>query len=81
MEAEYITLAHGMQELLPIRWLVEELADTMFLDQPQEMLVSTVWEDNNGALILANNSLPQMTPRSKYIGVKYHWFRSWINKS
>eukprot|EP00957_Ditylum_brightwellii_P148384 11296925-Ditylum_brightwellii.AAC.1 len=80
MEAEYIALAHSMQELLPIMWLVEELADALPLDQLQETLVSTVLKDNNGALILANNSLPQMTPRSKYIGVKYHWFSSWINK-
>eukprot|EP00957_Ditylum_brightwellii_P150278 11444493-Ditylum_brightwellii.AAC.1 len=39
------------------RWLVEELADALSLDQPQETLVSTVWEDNNGTLILANSPL------------------------
>jgi len=35
-----------------------------------------VWEDNQGALTLANMELPRMTPRSKHIEVKYHWFWS-----
>jgi hypothetical protein len=36
------------------------------------MIHSTVYEDNAGALSLAN--APQMTPRNKHIGVKYHHF-------
>ena len=37
---------------------------------------TTVWEDNSGALTLANLEPGRMTPRSKHYGVKYHWFRS-----
>jgi hypothetical protein len=37
---------------------------------------TTVWEDNNGALSLANMEPGRMTPRSKHYAVKYHWFRS-----
>eukprot|EP00957_Ditylum_brightwellii_P162169 12347585-Ditylum_brightwellii.AAC.1 len=40
---------------------------------------STRKEDNNGALILANSPIPHMTPCSKHIGVKYHWFYFWID--
>ena len=42
------------------------------------MVHSTVFEDNNGALGLA--TAPKMTPRTKHIGIKYHWFKSHIGK-
>ena len=37
-----------------------------------------VWEDNEAALKHAGTSLPKMTPRTKHIGVKYHWFKSHV---
>ena len=37
---------------------------------------TTVWEDNMGALTLANLGPGQNTPRSKFYDVKVHWFRS-----
>jgi hypothetical protein len=40
---------------------------------------TTVWEDNNGALMLTNLEAGRMTPRSKHYAVKYHWFRSHLN--
>ena len=36
---------------------------------------TTVWEDNVGALTLANLEPGQSTPRSKFYDVKVHWFR------
>ena len=38
----------------------------------------TIWEDNIGALTLSHLELPRMTPRSKHIGIKYHWFREHV---
>jgi hypothetical protein len=38
-------------------------------------------KDNVGALTLANLELPQMTPRSKAIGVRYHWFRQYVSQN
>ena len=43
--------------------------------------ISTVFEDNMPALILATTDPPRMTPRSKHMGVKYHWFRSHLSPS
>ncbi len=40
------------------------------------MVHSTIFEDNNGALILATQ--PKLTPRTKHIAVKYHWHKSKI---
>ena len=42
---------------------------------------TTIWEDNVGAMTLANLELPQMTPRSKAIGVHYHWFCQYVSQN
>eukprot|EP00957_Ditylum_brightwellii_P163603 12456758-Ditylum_brightwellii.AAC.1 len=68
-----------MRELLPVRWLMEELATTLKLERDSLSTISTMWEDNQGAFMLANAPMPRMTPCSKYIGIKYHWIRSWID--
>lgn len=75
-EAEYVALSTAMRELLPLRRLVKEVADSLKIERSELMKVSSVWEDNNAAIILANAEYPNMTPRSKHIAVKYHWFRS-----
>ena len=41
------------------------------------LMQSTVFEDNNGALGLATS--PKLTPCTKHIAVKYHFFRSYIS--
>ena len=57
------------------------MADSLKLDCSELTKVSsTVWEDNNAAIILANAEYPNMTPRSKHIGIKYHWFRSHLKQ-
>ena len=77
MEAEYIALSQSMRELLPLRALVKEMATAMAFNQTFAIRThSTVFEDNNGALILASS--PRMTPRSKHIALKYHFFRSHV---
>ena len=37
------------------------------------MSSSTIYEDNNGSIVVA--TIPRMTPTSNHISVKYHWFR------
>ena len=77
MEAEYIALSTSMRDLVPLRQLVEEIA--IAIDATERLVVrthSTVFEDNNGALALAN--LPRLTPRSKHIAVRMHWFREHV---
>ena len=75
MEAEYIACSTAMRELLPIRELMTSLAGHLGIEIDEVSTVSCVWEDNNGALTLANATYPSMTPRSKHFAVKYHWFR------
>ena len=39
---------------------------------------STVYEDNEACLKFAR--MPKLTPRTKHIGVPYHWFRTQIER-
>ena len=40
--------------------------------------IRTVYEDNNGAIVMTTS--PRMTPTSKHIAVKYHWFKQHVGK-
>jgi hypothetical protein len=79
LESEYIALSQAMRDLLPMRRLLQEIAKEMKLEFGKPALVhSTIFEDNNGALGLA--TAPKLSPRTKHIGVKYHWFKSHIGE-
>ena len=82
-EAEYIALSHALRALLPIRSTLLELLAA--IDLPSSLKVSVpssvlshfktlVHEDNNSALMLANDQ--RVTPRTKHYAVKLHWFWS-----
>ena len=77
-EAEYIALSQAMRELLPLRRLLLEIALAMELPGVKDSVIkSTVFEDNNGAIATAKSV--KMTPRTKQIAVKYHFFKSHIS--
>jgi hypothetical protein len=80
MEAEYIALSTAMRAFLPIRHVLHELVTAFHLPIDKENYISTVFEDNQPALTLATQDPPRLTPRSKHIAVKYHWFRAHIGK-
>lgn len=77
-EAEYIALSQAMRELLPMREFLSQVQQKMKLESSEPIKIwSTVFEDNNGALSLAKS--PKITPRTKHIAVKYHFFKSHLN--
>jgi hypothetical protein len=77
LEAEYIALSTAMRDLVPLRRLLKEIGEKLDLDFAKPAIThSTVFEDNNGALGLA--TAPKLTPRTKHIAVRYHWFKSKI---
>ena len=79
LEAEYIALSTRMRELHPQRELFQEIGNKMGLSYIQPMILnSTIFEDNNGALQLAQ--VPKISPRTKHIAVKYHFFRDKIGE-
>ena len=77
MMGEYYALATCMMEVIPLRNTVQAVATGMGIeDSCLTSFRTTVWEDNVGALTLANLEPGQSTPRSKFYDVKVHWFRS-----
>ena len=82
MMAEHCALSAAMREVTPLRSLVRTVAKGVGLD---DKCVTTfkvnVWEDNVGALTLANLDPGQDTPRSKWCDSKVHWFRSHLNSN
>jgi hypothetical protein len=76
MESEYISLSQAMRVLLPMRIILEEVSVALNLKtDPKSKIKSTIWEGNAACITLASSDPPRMTPRSKSIAVKYHWFR------
>jgi hypothetical protein len=76
LEAEYIALSQSMRDLIPARRLIEEILPPFGINLESTKTHSTVFEDNEGAIALANS--PKMTLRTKHIGIKYHFFREHV---
>ena len=77
MMAEYYALSTAMREVLPLRDLVRVVAEGCGIRSDcLTTFKTTVWEDNMGALTLANLDPGQNTTRSKFYDSKVHWFRS-----
>ena len=72
MEAEYITLSQSMCDLLPMHYFIMEILNNSLIDFKGSWTYSTIFEDNNSALVLASSQ--KMMPRSKHIAIKYHFF-------
>ena len=80
MEAEYIALSTAMRSLIHLRALLFEIDQGFKLGFGSRMsTISTVFEDNRACQILATTDPPRLTPRSKSLAVKYHWFRSHLS--
>ena len=73
MEAEYIMLSQSMHNLLPMCYFIMEILNNLFINFKGSWTCSTIFEDNNGALVLASS--PKMTLRFKHIAIKCHFFR------
>ena len=65
-EAEYIALCAAVQEVV---WLRNLLKDLNFEQKDS----TTLFEDNQGAIVLSKN--PSSHPRTKHIDIKYHYTR------
>ena len=75
LHSEYVKLYHSVKALLPLKIIIKEVIDKLGIDSENLKFVSssTVYEDNNGAIVVA--TVPRKTPPSKHIYIKYHWFR------
>jgi hypothetical protein len=77
-EAEYYSLSHCLRTLIPIRRLLEELADNLELPlEVKATITSTAFEDNSAALSLAVNQ--RLTSRTRYYHTSSHHFWEHVN--
>ena len=77
MESECAALSAAMRSLIHLRALMAEICSKFNLACGDRVsTLSTVFEDNRAAKILATASPPRLTPRSKHIALRHHWFRS-----
>ena len=75
LESEYQCLSKAMTQLIALKNLIQEMAEIFKLGNLKSTIACTVFEDNNGALILATKQ--RITTRTKYFHVKWHHF--WNN--
>jgi hypothetical protein len=67
-ESEYVSLSTALRDVIPIMRLIDELRLAGFDNNKERpKIFCTVFEDNAGALELANT--PKMRPRTKHINV------------
>ena len=76
LHAEYVGLSMALRAMIPLRGLVVDLL--AFLDLPisNPEIHCDVFEDNQGAYLLATNQ--RVSTRTKYFNVKYHFFWSYV---
>ena len=67
LESEYQCLSKAMTQLIALKNLIHEMADVFDLGTLKSTIACTVFEDNNGALLLATNQ--RITNRTKYFHV------------
>eukprot|EP00980_Cylindrotheca_fusiformis_P013886 scaffold3599_cov81-Cylindrotheca_fusiformis.AAC.1 len=79
LESEYMQLSRTMTVLLGLKNLLEELIVALDLEDLQTSIAATVFEDNNGALLLATQQ--RITSRTRYLHVRWHHFWSHVSKN
>ena len=80
LHSEYVAFSHSVRSLLPLKSLIKEVIENFGIDSEKLKFFSgsTVYEDNNGAIVVAKR--PSMNPTSKHIAVKHHWFRQHVGR-
>ena len=78
-EAEYIALSEALRQTIVIMNLLKECIERKLPIKHEETEIKcTAFEDNQGALELAKT--PKLRPRTRHINIKYHHFRSKVEK-
>ena len=77
-ESEIISLSSALREVIPLMTLMEEINEIFpfYISNPNFMC--TVHEDNQSCIRMATVTI--LSPRTKHIALKYHNFKSNINK-
>jgi hypothetical protein len=78
-ESEYQALSLALRELIHLRNLLSEMAEALSTKNNRlTVMKSTCFEDNAACLKIAQS--PFMTPRSRHYAVKYHHFKTHVQR-
>ena len=57
LNSEYVALSHSVRALLPLKSLIKEVIDNLgiYCENLKFVSSSTVYEDNNGAIVVATS--------------------------
>ena len=78
-ESEYVGLSYSLREVIPIMEVMKEMKRHKFkISHTIPKLHCKVFEDNSGALEMANNY--KYRPRTKHLNIKYHHFRDYVER-
>lgn len=77
-EAEYIALSQAMREVIPFIRLIVEINVVFETNTDKPIMYCKVHEDNEACISMVQS--PKFTPRTKHIALKYHHFRSYVDK-
>ena len=80
IHSEHVALSSSVRALIPLKSLTKKVIDNLGIDSYKLKFVSiyNVYKGNNGAIVVATST--KMTPTSKHIAVRYHWFRQNIGR-
>ena len=75
-----MALYKSIRELFTLKSIIKEVIERLGIDSEKQKLVSssTVYDDNNGAIVLAK--ITRMNPTSKQISINYLWFGQHVGK-
>ena len=81
LHSDYVAFSYSVRALLSLKSLIKKEIDNLGIDCENLKFVSssTIYEDSNGSIVVATSS--RMTLSSKYIAVKYQWFRQHVRKT
>lgn len=76
LHAEYVGLSSALRAMIPLRTLTVDLLSFLDLPDNRPEVHCTIFEDNQGAFLLATNQ--RVSSRTKYFNVKHHFFWSYV---
>ena len=77
LHSEYVALSMSLRSLIPIRNTIMDMLNFLKIkNQPKPVIYCDVFEDNQGAYLLATNQ--RITTRTKYFCVKLHFFWQYV---
>ena len=77
-EAECIALSQAMREVIPFMSLMKEVYFIFDIRLPKPEVFCKVFKDIQSCIAVADSN--KLSPRTKHIAIKYHHFRSFVQK-